>query len=73
VKRYYRKFCRRRNFLNSQQRKQKLKIKTIPTTNSAKLIKSKRSGASSKDIYFLNLFLLKEALSFPRGVLLYDL
>jgi hypothetical protein len=47
---YYRKFCRRINFPNSQQRKQKLKIKTPLIRNSAGLIKSKEGVANTDDI-----------------------
>jgi outer membrane biogenesis lipoprotein LolB len=44
---YYKKFCRRINFTNSQQRK-KLKIKKILIRNSAEIIKSKE-GVTNED------------------------
>jgi hypothetical protein len=47
---YYRKLCRRINFPNLPQRKQKLKIKTTHIRNSAELRKSKEGAANTDDI-----------------------
>jgi hypothetical protein len=47
---YYGKLCRGGNFPISPQRKQKLKIKAIRTTNSAGLMKSKLIVASMYEI-----------------------
>jgi hypothetical protein len=47
VKIYYRKFCRRIHFTNSQQKK--LKIKTILIRNPAEIIKSKEGVTNADD------------------------
>jgi len=64
---YYRKFCRRINFTNSQQRK-KLKKRTILIRNSAKIIKSKEGVKNTDDTEGLYPAFFKQELSFLHGV-----